>query len=161
MKGFQKTTINLHPTMVVLSLSWVNGPTHNMELLSPFGGLYITLILSQYGALANQPYQGYHSHNHYNNLGWMLTNSSPIHNPIKGVIELMKTCHFKVAKTPKKLTNGIYFEYHLRSTILRHWNFIYMLTSICLPYILQKSQPHPKTKMKWGHLEGWQFLWSK
>ena len=40
----RKTTISLHPTIVVVSLFWVNGPPHKMELSSPFWDLYITFL---------------------------------------------------------------------------------------------------------------------
>ena len=40
----RKATITLHPTMVVLSLSWVIGPPHKMEvertIESPLGFVY-------------------------------------------------------------------------------------------------------------------------
>ena len=41
-EGAENTTISLHLTMVVLSLSWVSGPPHKMELLCPYWDLYIT-----------------------------------------------------------------------------------------------------------------------
>ena len=45
-----KTMISLHPTMVVLSHSWVSGPPHKMELSSPFRDLYITLSVVKFNS---------------------------------------------------------------------------------------------------------------
>ena len=38
------TTTSLHPTMVILSLSWVSGHPHKMELSRPYRDLYIILL---------------------------------------------------------------------------------------------------------------------
>ena len=38
----KKRTFSLHPTMVILSLSWVSGPPHEIELSHPYWDLYKT-----------------------------------------------------------------------------------------------------------------------
>ena len=40
----------------------------------------------------------------------------------------MKTCHFKVAKTPQKLTNRIYFEQHLKIYHIHVQRFVPLIT---------------------------------
>ena len=40
--------ISLHPTIVVLSLSWINEPPHKMELSGHFWDLYVTFTVVKF-----------------------------------------------------------------------------------------------------------------